>query len=181
VGTSKTPLIDVALILFGSAGAALMAAGAVFSITGNSASMMLSAPRMLYALSRERMLPRWFGRIHPHWGTPANATIFVGGLALLLALSGSFIWLAAMSTVVRLLVYVACILSLPRLHTALAAGARPFDLPGGYFIPLVALVLCCWLITYAGGQSWLTTGIFAAIGTVFYLATFRRKQRVPTQ
>ena len=178
VGTSKTPLIDVALILFGAAGAALMAAGAVFSISGNAAATMVSAPRMVYAMSRDELLPLWFGRVHYRWGTPANATIFIGGMALLLALSGSFIWLAAMSTVVRLLVYVACILSLPRLRTALAAGARPFDLPGGYFIPLVALILCCWLITFASGQSWLTTGIFSAIGTVFYLATFRRKQRV---
>ena len=170
VGASKTPLIDVSLILFGPAGAALIAAGAVFSITGNNSSMMFSGPRMVYAMSREKLLPGWFGRIHERWGTPANATIFIGAFALFLALSGSFIWLAAMSTVVRLLVYAACIASLPRLHSALGEGARPYDLPGGNLIPVIAFILCCVLISFATAQSWLTTGIFALIGTAFYLS-----------
>ena len=168
VGASKTPLIDVSLMLFGPAGAALIAAGAVFSITGNNSSMMFSGPRMVYAMSRDKLLPAWFGRVHERWGTPANAVIFIGSVALFLALSGSFIWLAAMSTVVRLLVYAACIASLPRLHTALGEGARPFHLPGGAIIPLFAFMLCCVLITFASAQSWITTGVFALIGTALY-------------
>jgi len=79
-----------------------------------------------------------------------------------------------MSTVVRLLAYAACVLALPRLHTALADDARPFDLPGGYLIPLMALILCGWLMTFASGQSWLTTAAFSTIGAAFYLATHKR-------
>lgn len=173
IAGSKTPLIDVAFILMGPAGAALMAAGAVFSITGNNSSMMFSGPRMVYAMSRQKLLPAWFGVIHKRYGTPANSTFFLGGLALFLALSGSFIWLAAMSTVVRLLVYAACIVALPRLHTALAPDAKPFELPGGNAIPFAALILCIWLTTFASGQSWLTTGIFALIGAGLYVMTRR--------
>lgn len=174
IGSSKAPLADVSLVLMGSAGAAVMAAGAVFSVGGNCSSIMFNVPRMVYAMSRQNLLPRWFGAIHPRFGTPANAIMFVGGLALFLSLSGSFVWLAAMSTVVRLLVYVACIMALPRLHTALADDTRPFDLPGGYLIPFMALVLCCWLMAFASGQSWLTTVTFSAIGAAFYLATRKR-------
>ncbi len=176
IATSKTPLADVALVLMGSAGAAVMAAGAIFSVGGNCSSIMFAVPRMVYAISRQHLLPRWFGAIHQRYGTPANATLFIGGLALYLSLSGSFIWLAAMSTVVRLLAYAACVLALPRLHTALADDARPFDLPGGYLIPLMALILCAWLMTFASGQSWLTTGLFSAIGTIFYFAGRQRQQ-----
>ncbi len=174
LGASKAPLADVALVLMGSAGAALMAAGAVFSVGGNCSSIMFNGPRMVYAMSRQNLLPRWFGAIHPRFGTPANAIMFVGGLALFLSLSGSFVWLAAMSTVVRLLVYVACILALPRLHTALGEGAQPFNLPGGYLVPFLGLMLCGWLMTFATSQSWLTTAVFSTIGTAFYFATGRR-------
>lgn len=174
LGSSKAPLADVALVLMGSAGAALMAAGAVFSVGGNCSSIMFNAPRMVYAMSRQQFLPRWFGAIHPRYGTPANAIVFVGGLALFLSLSGSFVWLAAMSTVVRLLVYVACIVALPRLYTAPGAGAQPFNLPGGYMIPFVGLILCGWLMTFASGQSWLTTAAFSATGAALYLATRKR-------
>ncbi|MSQ98340.1 MAG: amino acid permease [Xanthomonadales bacterium] len=174
LGSSKAPLADVALVLMGSAGAALMAAGAVFSVGGNCSSIMFNGPRMVYAMSCQQLLPRWFGAIHPRHGTPANAILFVGGLALFLSLSGSFVWLAAMSTVVRLLVYVACILALPRLHTMPGDRAQPFKLPGGYLIPLMALILCGWLMTFASSRSWLTTAAFSAIGAVFYLATRKR-------
>jgi amino acid transporter len=173
IGESETPLIDVAEILMGPAGAVLIAAGAVFSIMGNVTSMMLSTPRMVYAMGRSQMLPAWFKAVHARFGTPANSIIFVGALGLGLSLSGTFVWLAAMSTVVRLMVYIACIATLPRLRSALAEGAKPFALPGGYLIPLMAVLLCLWLMTFASGQSWLTTAIFSALGTVFYALTRR--------
>ncbi len=173
VGTSKTPLIDVAAILMGPAGALLMAAGAVFSISGNVSSMMLSGPRIVYAMGHSRVLPQWFGRVHPRFGTPANAIAFLGALGLGLALSGSFIWLAAMSTVVRLLVYVACIAALPRMHRDAGDPTAIFKLPGGYTIPLIALLLSCWLVTHATADSWLVTGIFMVLGAVFYAMTKR--------
>jgi amino acid transporter len=145
----------------------------VFSITGNVSSMMLSGPRMVYAMGRSEVLPAWFGRVHPLWATPANAIYFIGVLGLALALSGSFIWLAAMSTVVRLIVYAACILSLPRLESRADAGDAPFALPGGYAIPLAGLLTSCWLIAHAAARSWLVTGVFMAVGTVFYVLTRR--------
>ena len=174
IGGSKTPLADVAMILMGTAGAGLLTLGAVFSITGNLSSMMLSAPRMFYAMARDdRTLPAWFGDIHPRYHTPSHAIIFLGLSALLLALSGSFIWLAAMSTIVRLLVFVGFILSLPGIQKTIEPVAEQFRLPGGYTIPAIALVLSLWLTTHASMESWLVTGAFALLGSVFYVATRR--------
>jgi APA family basic amino acid/polyamine antiporter len=113
-------------------------------------------------------LPAWFGAVHAGFGTPANAIAFAGGLSIVLALSGGFIWLAAMSTVVRLIVYSACILSLPKLHTALQPGQQPFHLPGGYLLPLMGLLISLALITQASANSWLVTFLFMAFGTVLY-------------
>ncbi len=173
IGESKTPLIEVSQILMGSWGALLIAGGAVFSIIGNISSMMVSGPRMVYAMGRGQVLPRWFGEVHSGFGTPANSIIFAGLLSIVLALSGGFVWLAAMSTVVRLMVYVACILSLPRLRTALQPGQQPFHLPGGYLIPLLGLVISLWLILQASMDSWLFTGVFMVAGTVLYYLAWR--------
>jgi APA family basic amino acid/polyamine antiporter len=174
IGSSKTPLADVAMILMGTAGAGMLALGAVFSITGNLSAMMLSAPRMFYAMAHDdRTLPAWFGEIHPRFHTPAHSIIFLGLFALVLALSGSFVRLAAMSTVVRLLVYAGCILSLPSLQKTVAQVEGQFRLPGGFTIPAIALVLSLWLTTHASMESWLVTGAFAVLGSVFYLLTRR--------
>ena len=176
IGSSETPLIDVANILMGTAGAVLIAAGAVFSISGNLSSMLLSGPRMVYAMGRSHLLPRWFHDVSARFGTPANSILFVGALGLALALSGSFVWLAAMSTVVRLLVYAACIAALPRLQRTPPGQEDVFRLPGGYLIPVIALLLCGWLITHATLESWLITGLFMAVGSVFYLASAHRRR-----
>jgi len=171
IGGSKTPLIDVAAILMGPAGAFVMAAGAVFSISGNVSSTMLSGPRMIYAMGHRKILPQWFGSVHSRYGTPANAIVFMSVVGLVLALSGSFVWLAAMSTVVRLLVYAACIIALPRLRNAAGDSEDIFELPGGYTIPLIALLLTFWLVTHASAQSWLITGIFMLLGAAFHALT----------
>lgn len=177
IGGSERPLVDVMSLLMGPAGAALMAAGALFSITGNLSGTMLSAPRMVYAMSRADLLPAWFGRIQARWMTPANATLFFGALGLGLALSGSFVWLAAMSTVVRLIVYAACILSLPRLESRADAAATPFRLPGGFALPLAGLLTSTWLVLHASARSWLITGVFVAAGTLLYALSRRRAMR----
>jgi len=175
IAGSKTPLADVALILMGAAGAAILTLGAVFSISGNLTSSMLSAPRMVYAMGQQGSLPAWFGRVHPRFHTPANAILFYAGFSILLALSGGFVWLAAMSTVVRLMVYVMCISSLPLLHRKLGEYEGQFKLWGGMTIPVLALVVSVWLMTHASMKSWLLTGAFLVAGGVLYLLTRRTR------
>lgn len=171
---SERPLIDVALVLLGGFGAGLVAFGAVASIFGNISSMMLSGPRLIYALGRERLLPGWFGEVHPGFGTPARAVAFTGALSVVLGVSGGFVWLAAMSTVVRLIVYSACILALPRLHSAAEPGQPTFRLPGGWPIPALGLVVSLWLIAQAPADSWWYTGVFVLVGAALYAATRSR-------
>jgi amino acid transporter len=173
IGGSKTPLADVALVLMGAAGAGILTLGAVFSISGNLTGSMLSAPRMVYALAHLGSMPAWFGAVHQRFQTPANAILFYGAFATLLALSGGFVWLAAMSTVVRLLVYVGCIATLPVLRRRMAEYEGQFRLPGGMAIPLLALLPSLWLASHASLKSWLVTGGFMLAGALLYAATRR--------
>jgi len=168
IGASDAPLADVATVLLGGAGAAVIALGAVFSISGNLTASMLSAPRMLYALGRQGSLPAWFGRVHDRFQTPANAIGFYAGFTILLALSGGFVWLAVVSTVVRLMVYVLSIATLPVLQRRDAGADTSFRLPGGYLVPLLAAGISVWLMSFAPLESWLGAGAFMALGAVVY-------------
>ena len=174
VAGSRTPLADVAMILMGSIGAGILTLGAVFSITGNLTSSMLSAPRMLYAMGQLGSLPDWFGRVHPRFHTPSNAILFYAAFSIILALSGGFVLLAVISTIVRLMVYVMCIATLPVLHRKLGEYEGQFRLYGGMTVPAIALLISIWLMTHASQQSWLTTGGFMALGGVLYLVTRRK-------
>ena len=171
---SRTPLADVAMILMGSIGAGILTMGAVFSITGNLTSSRLSAPRMLYAMGQLGSLPDWFGRVHPRFHTPSNAILFYAAFSIILALSGGFVLLAVISTIVRLMVYVMCIATLPVLHRKLGEYEGQFRLYGGMTVPAIALLISIWLMTHASQQSWLTTGGFMVLGGLLYLVTRRR-------
>jgi len=179
LASSKTALADAAAVLFGSLGAGVLTLGAVFSIGGNLSSSILSAPRMSYALARDGSMPDWFAVIHPRYRTPANSVLFYGLLCLVLALSGTFIWLAVISTLVRLIAYMVCIAALPRLARHNEHPETAFRLPGGMAIPAVALLLCLWLVTHAPLASWLMTGLFFCVGTGIYAWT-RRQAAVET-
>ena len=177
LGASRTPLADVALVLMGGAGALLLTVGAVFSITGNLTGSMLTAPRLLYAMAHIGSMPAWFGAVHARFHTPANAIVVYAGLSIALALSGGFVWLAAMSTVVRLLVYVVCIATLPRLHRLVGEQEGQFRLRGGMAVPLLALGVSIWLMTHAPLKSWVITAAFMALGALLFLLTARGRSR----
>ncbi|NNE05603.1 MAG: amino acid permease [Xanthomonadales bacterium] len=174
LASSDAALADVASALFGNIGATILILGAVFSIAGNLSASLLSAPRMSYALARDGTMPRWFSAVHPRYRTPHHSIWFYGFLCLAMALSGSFIWLAVMSTLVRLLTYMVCIAALPRLERTTESYDGQFKLPGGMLIPAVAFGLSLWLMTRASLDAWYTMLAFFAVGTALYAYSTRR-------
>ena len=180
LATSDAALADVANVLFGSVGATVLILGAVFSIGGNLSSSLLSAPRMTYALARDGTMPGWFAAIHPIYRTPHLSIWFYGVLCLAMALSGSFIWLAVMSTLVRLLAYMVCIAALPKLKRTIDSFEGQFAIPGGMLIPALAFGLCIWLTTKASAEAWLTLLGFVAAGSAIYWYSTRSRRPVGT-
>ncbi len=163
-------LVDVGRSLAGAAGAIGITLAAVFSIGGNLAGTMIAGPRLIFALAENRLLPAWFGNIHPRYATPDHSILVMGGLALVMALSGSFVELAVASSLSRMLSYILSIASLPiiRNRASDAMKARAYRIRGGYLLPLVGLAICLWLTAQATAENWRTVGILLAIGLVLY-------------
>ncbi|UCG76844.1 MAG: APC family permease [Gemmatimonadota bacterium] len=168
LGTSERPLVDVAAALLGPAGAVLLLAGVVASVGGNVAASMLSTPRLTYALARDGGLPAWFGAVHPRFRTPANSVAFLGVIVFALAVVGEFAWLAGMSAVVRLLIYLVCIGALPHMRRHRANAPGRLRLPGGYVLPLAGFAVCVWLLTQVTLRGALVTAAFLAVGGLLY-------------
>ena len=143
--------------------------------------------RSIFALAENGDLPRWFGRVHPVYRTPSNAILFGAAMALVLALTGSFVTLAAVSAIARLVMYLAVCLStlvLRKRDREIAAqvGAHfsdplqavapsQFTVPGGPVIPIVASIVS--LLILAGATTAQLTAGLAALGAgavLFFLA-----------
>ena len=182
-GASGATLIDVGRELMGPTGAVLITLAAFFSIGGNLSSIMLAVPRLTFALAQDRLLPKWFGQIHEKYSTPGNSIMFLGGLGLIFALTGSFAYLAAASSLMRLIAYVLCISALPAIRRKATAEekADAYRLKGGYTIPGFALILCIWIGAQSSLLSWQVTGGLVAAGLVLYAVSAQRRSQLASQ
>ncbi len=167
LAASATPLADSAFLFMGSAGALMISIGSIVSMTGNNAGQVLTGSRMLFALAEHGELPRFFGRVHPVYRTPANAVLFTSAVAFVLAVSGSFVWLAIASAVSRLLTYAAsCAATLVLRSPRFADRVKPatFVIPFGPVVPATALLVSAAVLAgasveqLAGGLGALVAG-----------------------
>ena len=95
----------------------------------------------------------------------------MAAMALVLALSGSFVMLAVASSVVRMLGYMICIASLPAVRRKADNETRKqaYRLKGGYTIPIAAFAICVWLTLQSNAQSWKVVSILLLIGWALYV------------
>jgi APA family basic amino acid/polyamine antiporter len=188
LAASRTPLADSAAIFLGAAGALMVAVGSAVSMTGNNMGQILNGSRTLFALAENGDLPRWFARVHPAYQTPSNAILFTAVVALTLALTGSFVALAAVSAIARLVMYLAVCAStlVLRKHDreiAAQVGSHfsdmdgavapaKFTVPMGPVVPIVASVVALGILAGAS-QAQLTAGAaaLAAGAVLFFIAT----------
>jgi basic amino acid/polyamine antiporter, APA family len=84
-------------VLFGSAGGRVLSACVILSVLGGLMVLSMAVPRVTYALavaesgSENHASPlAAFARLHPRFGTPANAVLLQTGMALLVLSLGAF-------------------------------------------------------------------------------------------
>ena len=175
LASRTTPVADAAAVLLGASGALIVGIGSVISMMGNNAGQILSGSRMLFALAENRELPGVFSFIHPRFRTPAYAIVFTSVVALVLALTGSFVKLAVVSAVARLVTYTGVSAATLRLRSPRFAGRvapASFVAPLGPLLPVIAMVVSAAIAAGAtreqllGGLAALAAGaVLFAIGS----------------
>lgn len=144
--TGRTPLAEAAGIALGPSARTIMIAAAVVSMFGYLSANMLSEPRGLFALSRDRFLPRALTAVHPVFRTPNVAIVVYGVLATFFALVGTFEWLARFSNLAALSLYFLCAVSTLLLRRRnVRSDGDPFVIPGGPLVPVLACIAVVWL------------------------------------
>jgi amino acid transporter len=171
----ERPLVEAGAVLLGPVGATIVVLGIVASVGANLIGSMLSTSRITYRLALDHRLPQWLARVHPRHGTPHLSVIFYGALCVLLAVSGSFVWLAVLSVLVHLLLYLACIAAIPAVQRKAAASGEPLWLPGGMGLLVLATLVCAGLLTQVHPVSVLAAAALLAVGSALYaLARWRQ-------
>lgn len=177
------PLIAFANELAGNYAAVAISLAAIFSIAANVLANMISTSRLTFAMAEEQEIPGWFAHIHPKYATPDHSILFLGALACLLSLTGGFVWLAVVSVLSRMLIYLVCIVSLLKLKKAAdwPRSTGPLASVIALITPYIAIAVILLTITQSSWQAWaMLTGQFL-IGLCLYFVWQRRKSQHATE
>jgi len=81
---------DAADAVVGSGGAAIMSGLVVFSTFGALSGIILAGPRVYYSMSKDGLLFRWMGAIHPRFRTPHRAIAVQAVWSSILVATGTY-------------------------------------------------------------------------------------------
>ncbi len=129
LANSTVPLAD-AMGTLSPALRLLMLVGAAISMLFWLGSDILGSPRILFALSRDGLMPRFLGKVHPQSHVPHVAILCHAAIGIGLALTGSFAELAVFSTLVVAPLYIAsCAAAWTLKRRGVAFAGQPLDFP----------------------------------------------------
>ena len=169
-----SPLADAAGASLGGWARSLLLVGATVSMFGYLGGMTLSMPRMLFALARDRFLPRSLAAVHPHYRSPHAAIAAQSLVALALAVSGTFERLAIFANVSALALYLGCALAAWQLRRESTEAARTSFVALGGLVPWLACLVIAWLLTGLTRNEWLGFVGCLAGATLIYVAARNR-------
>jgi basic amino acid/polyamine antiporter, APA family len=174
-----SPLAAVAGIVFGSAGIILIIITTAIAMFSGLAGDMLSVPRMLYAGSRDGIMPKVLAKVHPRFFTPYMSILVYALLAFLFAAFGGFKQLAILASASILLIYLGVVLATLKLRKRNSEKTeKTFRAPGGITIPLLAAGTILWLLSSLKKQELTGIIIFLMAISVIYLVNMMLRKSV---
>ena len=148
--------------------AVIISVSAVVGIASVLFAFMLGAARIWFALARDGLLPAWFAKVHPSYGTPHRPTIVLGVFTALVA---GFFPLGEVARLVNIGVLSAFIVicaSVILLRMRKPDLPRTFRTPWVPVVPLIGIAFSIWLLSELALITWTVFLVWVAIGLVVY-------------
>ncbi len=144
----------------------------MFAVANSALINMLMASRLVYGMSRERVLPSLLGRVHPTRRTPTTAILFTTALAFgLITFVGAVPDLGGTTALLLLCVFTVVNIAVLVLRKD-RVDADHFRTPT--FLPVVGAIACAYLATPWAGRpvvQYQIAGVLLAVGVVLWAVT----------
>ncbi len=131
--------------------------------------------RIWFAMSRDRLLPSAFGRVHPRFRTPAFATWIAGILVAIPAGLFDVGTLAEMSNIGTLFAFVLVSIGVIVLRYKDPTRHRGFRVPFGPVVPVLSIVFCLLLMSGLPERTWIRFFVWLVIGLAVYFFYSRKR------
>jgi APA family basic amino acid/polyamine antiporter len=152
----------------------LVSAGAAAGITSVLLVMLMSQPRIFFAMSRDGLLPPAVSKVHPKFGTPYITTIITCIVVAIVAGLTQIQVVGEMTSIGTLFAFVVVCAAVIVLRIQRPEAHRPFRVPGGYAFPVLGIMSCLWLMLSLPVITWVRFLVWLDIGIFIYWSYGRR-------
>ena len=174
---------DVVQSFAGSRGATWLTVAMAISALGALHVVVLTGARIPYAMARDGVFFPFAKRIHPSFRTPSGALIFLGSIAALLALSGTYEELYSLFVFAAWIFFALTAIALLRLRRKEPNLSRPYCAWGYPWTPLIFLAAAVALTVNLGMVRPVRSslGLAVILGGVPFFYHWRKQARTSTE
>lgn len=182
-GLISLPTFYAAKTLLGTAGLVFLGVAVLAAILSGIVGFYMATSRLLYSMSKENVLPAWFGELHPEYKTPKNAILFIMCIAIIAPFFGrtALGWIVDMSSLGAAIGY--GYTSLAAIKYARKEGNQAVVVTG-VIGALMGAMFCVLLLVpikvfgcSLGKESMICLVIWIVLGIIFYLTTRGRRNK----
>jgi basic amino acid/polyamine antiporter, APA family len=155
--------------------AAVIGFGAVIATTAALLVYQVGQPRIFMSMSRDGLLGPWFGRVHPKYGTPANATLLTGFLVAIPAALLNIDEVVELTNIGTLFAFVLVCAGVMILRRRRPDAERRFRMPLVRLLAPMGILFCVWIARGLPWVTWIRFVIWLVLGMIVYFAYGRRK------
>ncbi len=163
--STATPLLLVGVALLGTAGAVLMSAGALVSVSGSDESGVLGTARLGYAMSIYGLFPKIFSKVHAKYQTPYMSLIIQAVIALGLSLFSRLSNLISFAVLNLAFSFLLVSLSLAVIRDKKSKKG----LRGESLLPWLGVAICIYLIYSTSLLDKLVGAVLILLGVPLYV------------
>ena len=150
--------------------ATLISAGAVAGLTTVVLTLMTGATRLIFAMSRDNLLPIGLAKVHPTFRTPYIITMIVTVVCALTAAFTPVGDLEQMVNIGTLTAFVLVSIGVIVLRRKRPDLKRSFRVPLVPVLPIISALVCLYLTLNLELMTWVRFLVWLAIGLVIYFA-----------
>jgi APA family basic amino acid/polyamine antiporter len=158
--------------------ATLISGGAVAGLMTVVMTLMIGATRVVFAMSRDWLLPRRLARTSPRTGTPVRITLGIGAAVALVASLTPIGKLEEMVNIGTLAAFTLVSIAVPILRKRRPDLKRSFKVPFNPYLPILAAVVCVYLMLNLSLETWIRFVIWMLLGFIIYFAYSRYRSRL---
>jgi basic amino acid/polyamine antiporter, APA family len=156
----------------------LVLIGTIMGLSTVMLVMLLGQSRVFFSMSRDGLLPRWAGAVHPRFRTPWISSIVVGVFVAFLPAILPIGVLNEMTSIGTLLAFVIVCIGVWVLRVRRPELARPFKTPLVPLVPILGVIASLALMVFLPLATWIRLVVWLIVGMVIYLTYGRKNSRV---